>query len=114
MNLIIIQRFPPSTISNVLLQAGYPDLKSSTFLGVVRPFNLAVGATGLYDAELIAKDNSTLALSNWNGLSTVLGKKSNGSGATNFIISTLELQKLDGLGNINDLFKQIMLTEFGL
>lgn len=96
------------------LQPGYPDLQSSTFLGVVRPFNLAVGATGLYDAELIAKDNTTLALSNWNGLSTVLGKKSNGSGATNFIISTLELQKLDGLGNINDLFKQILLTEFGL
>jgi hypothetical protein len=96
------------------LQPGYPDLKSTTFLGVVRPFNLAVSATALYDAELIAKDNNTLGLSGWNGKSTVMAKKANGSGQTNFIISTLELQKLDGFGNVNDLLKEILINEFGL
>ncbi|MBK9730618.1 MAG: hypothetical protein IPO83_04915 [Chitinophagaceae bacterium] len=93
---------------------GYPDLKSAYFLGVVRPFSLAVGATSLYDASLIAKDNSTLELSGWTGISTVMAKKSNGSGATNFIISTLELQKIDGLGNMNDFFHQVLINEFGL
>lgn len=96
------------------LQIGYPDLRSSSFLGVVRPFNLAVGATGLYYGELIAKDNSTLELSNWNGLSTIMASKTNNGGEINFIISTLELQKLDGLGNIHDLFEQILINEFSL
>lgn len=101
-----------STIFHLL--PDYPDLRSSAFLGVVRPFNLAVGATAFYDASLIAKDNGTLELSGWNGISTIMAGKKNAAGETNFIISTLELQKLDGLGNMNDLFGQILINEFGL
>jgi hypothetical protein len=95
-------------------QSGYPDLKSTAFVGVVRPFNLNIGATGLYNGELIAKDNITLNLSNWSGVSTVMAKKSNASGETNFIISTLELQSLNGSGNINNLYHEIQINEFGL
>lgn len=101
--------------SSVIHQAaGYSDLKSASFLGVVRPFHLAVGAAPLYDAALIAKDNNTLSLSNWTGISTVMAKKTNGAGNTNFVISTLELQKLDGLGNMNTFFEQVLINEFGL
>lgn len=96
------------------LQPGYPDLESTTFVGVVRPFHPAVGAIELYSAELLAKDNVSLSISNWDGTSTVMAMKKNGSGETNFIISTLELQKLNGLSNIEDLFHQILITEFGL
>ena len=96
------------------LQPGYPDLESTSFVGVVRPFHPAVGAIELYSAELLAKDNVSLSISNWDGTSTVMAMKKNGSGETNFIISTLELQKLNGLSNIQDLFHQILITEFGL
>ncbi|MCY7411357.1 MAG: hypothetical protein LH473_13875, partial [Chitinophagales bacterium] len=36
------------------LQPGYPELKSSAFVGVVRPFVPVVGATSLYNSQLIA------------------------------------------------------------
>lgn len=94
--------------------AGYPTLKSTTILGVVRPFRLAVEATSLYNGSLIAKDNNTLSLSNWMGISTVIARKANASGATNFVISTLELQKLNGLNNMGDFFHQVLINEFGL
>lgn len=102
------------TSSIIHLAAGYSDLRSASFLGVVRPFHLAVGATALYDANLIAKDNNTLALSDWTGISTVMAKKYDGAGHTNFVISTLELQKLDGLGNMHTFFEQVLINEFGL
>jgi len=96
------------------LQNGFPDLLSTTFVGTVRPFIPVVNAIVLYDAQCIAKDNITLSLSNWNGSSSVMAKKANASGEINFIISTLELQKLDGSGNMDLFFSEVMHNEFGL
>jgi hypothetical protein len=95
-------------------QAGFPDLKSSAFVGTVRPFNPVVGGEILYNGELIAKDNNTLALSVWNGISAVMAKKKNPGGQTNFIMSTIELQKLDGFSNMDEFFAEVMHNEFGL
>lgn len=95
-------------------QSGFPDLKSTSFVGVVRPFIPVAGAEVIYDAQLIAKDNNNLSLSNWQGESAVMAKKKNGSGETNFIISTLELHKLDGFSNMTQFFNEVMHTEFGL
>lgn len=94
------------------LEAGYPDLQSSSFVGVVRPFYLVPGARALYEAALIAKDNSTLSLSPWQGPSVVMAAKSNAAGKTNFILSTLELHKLNGKGNMDAFFNQVFNTEF--
>ena len=102
------------TSSIVSLQMGYPDLSSTSFLGIVRPFNIASGATSLYDARLVAKDNATLSLSGWNGISTIMAKKKNSLGETNFIISTLEIHKLNGLFNITGFFEEVFINEFGL
>lgn len=102
------------TSSVVALQSEYPDLSSNSFLGIVRPFNIASGATALYDARLIAKDNATLSLSGWNGISTIMAKKKNNLGETNFIISTLEIHKLNGLLNITGFFEEVFINEFGL
>ena len=96
------------------MQTGYSSLKSSVYISTVRSFNLQNGATSLYDGNLIAKDNITLNLSPWTGASTVIAKKTNGSGQTNFVLSTLELQKLDGNANISLFFNKILHTEFGL
>ncbi len=81
---------------------GYPTLKSTAFVGVVRPFLLVPGAQELYRAKLLVKHNASGQITVWNGVSTVIAAKSNASGKTNFILSTLELQKLNGLGSVPD------------
>ncbi len=96
------------------LQAGYPDLLSTAFLAVVRPFTVVPGGTALYDAELLARDNLTLNVAPWTGVSTIMAKKENASGETNFIISTVELDKLNGNVNMDALFQKILVDEFGL
>lgn len=92
--------------------AGWPTLQTTSIVGIVKPINLQIGASPLYAANLTAKDNFTLALTPWLGVSTVLAKKNDGAGNTNFVISTLELNKLDGLGNIDELFQKVLIDEF--
>jgi hypothetical protein len=94
------------------LQQEFPDLLSTAFVGVVRPFVPVVGAAVLYDAQLIAKDNNNLLLSDWQGISSVMAKKPGSNGETNFIISTIELHKLDGLMNMAEFFDSVMNFEF--
>ena len=92
--------------------APYPDLKCTQYIGVVRPFNMALGATALYNGNIIAKNNITLQTGPWGGVSTVIASKTNSGGHTNFIFSSLELQKLNGAGNISQFFQQVMQNEF--
>jgi hypothetical protein len=94
-------------------QPGWPALESSAFVGVVKPMNIVIGAEPLYSAELLARDDSTLNITSWTGNSSVMARRKS-SGQTNFILSTLELQILDGLGNIDSLFQRIYKDEFGL
>jgi hypothetical protein len=42
-----------------------------------------------------------------------MAKKEDGVGNTNFVISTLELNKLDGLINIDEFFQKVIIDEFG-
>lgn len=96
------------------LGAGYPTLQGTSIVGVVKPIHLQIGATPLYNAELTAKDDITLSLTPWTGISTVMAKKSDAAGHTNFVISTLELQKLDGMMNTDAFFQKVLADEFGL
>lgn len=93
--------------------AGYPELQGTAIIGIVKPFILQLGAASLYKAELTAKDNTTLALFPWTGNSTVIAKKTDAGGQTNFVLSALELQKLDGLGTMPDFFQKVIINEFG-
>ncbi|MFN0274705.1 MAG: hypothetical protein ACKVPJ_03080 [Chitinophagales bacterium] len=95
-------------------EAGYTALKGTSIVGIVKPITLQPGAVALYHAQLTAKDNITLTFSPWDGISTVIAKKNSLGGTTNFVISTLELQKLDGFGNMADFFQKILIDEFGL
>ena len=96
------------------LDIEYTTLQGTAIVGIVKPIILQIGATPLYEAELTAKDNITLSLTPWTGPSIVIAKKSDFTGNTNFVISTLELNKLDGLLNMQDLFQKILMDEFGL
>ncbi|MEI7669389.1 MAG: hypothetical protein WCJ33_04840 [Pseudomonadota bacterium] len=95
-------------------QPNYPNLKSGAILPNVKPYSLSSGAVGLYDAKLQAKTVSSGAINPWSGGSTIISKKNGSNGTPNFIFSTLELQKLNGLNNMNSLFQKIFINEFGL
>lgn len=95
------------------LEAGWPELQGTSIVGVVKPIQLQIGATPLYDATLTAKDNVTLTFTPWTGVSTVIASKADAFGQTNFVISTLELNKLDGLMNMDAFFEKVMLDAFG-
>lgn len=92
----------------------WPALEGTSIVGVVKPFNLQIGATPLYDASLTAKDNINLTFTPWTGVSTVMASKTDGTGQINFVISTLELNKLDGLITMDEFFEKVMLDAFGL
>lgn len=96
------------------LEADWPALQGTSIVGVVKPINLQIGATPLYAAELTAKDNITLTFTPWTGVSTVIASKADGAGNTNFVISTLELNKLDGLITMDAFFEKVLMDEFGL
>jgi len=95
------------------LQSGWPSLASTSIVGVVKPMILSIGATPLYDAQLLARDNPTGNLGPWSGKSTVIAMQSVG-GQTNFVFSTLELHKLDGNANMDQFFHKVLKEEFGL
>ena len=94
-------------------EAGYPALQGTSIVGIVKPINLQIGSSPLYSAALTAKDNVHLTFTPWTGNSTVIAKKSDFAGNTNFVISTIELNKLDGLLNMDALFQKIIVDEFG-
>ncbi len=95
------------------VDGSWPTLQSTSIVGTVKPIILQIGATPLYEANLTAKDNITLSLTPWSGESVVMAKKEDGFGNTNFVISTLELNKLDGLINIDEFFQKVIIDEFG-
>jgi hypothetical protein len=92
----------------------YPSLAGTSIVGIVKPIILQPGATALYDASLTAKDDITITFSPWEGESTVIAKKTGSDGAVNFVIATLEMQKLNGLANMEDFFHEVFIDEFGL
>lgn len=96
------------------LEADWPALQGTSIVGIVKPINLQIGATPLYSAALTAKDNLNLTFTPWTGVSTVIASKADGAGNTNFVISTLELNKLDGLLTMDAFFEKVLMDEFGL
>lgn len=94
------------------LETGWPTLSSTAILGVVKPIIVSIGAIPLYEAELLARDSGG-GINPWTGESVVMAKQEV-NGQTNFVISTLELQNLDGNTNIDQFFQKVLKDEFGL
>jgi sulfur relay (sulfurtransferase) DsrF/TusC family protein len=102
--------------SNALVSsklAGWPVLKSTGIVGVVKPMQVAVGSQVVYDADLLARDDNSGNIISWTGPASVIALRNIG-GQTNFIFSTLELENLNGNNNIDSLFRKILIDEFGL
>lgn len=93
------------------MQPGYPPLVSTAIVGVVKPIVAEIGSEVAYSAPLLARDKNG-NLSPWNGIRNVMVMRRQ-QGVPNFFISSLELQKLNGLGNADDLFRKVLIDEFG-
>lgn len=94
-------------------ESGWPALRSTQFVGVVKPINASIGVAPLYAASLLANDRANGVIFNWPGNDQVIVKQTN-NGQTNFIMSVLELQNLDGNGNLDQFFQKVLIDEFGL
>lgn len=94
------------------VDGAYPELEGTAIVGVVKPVNLQIGAEPVYNAALTAKDNTTLTFSPWEGNSTVIARKLS-DGVPVFIMSTLELHKLNGAMNTDAFFEEVIVNEFG-
>jgi hypothetical protein len=102
--------------SNALVSpqlSGWPLLKSTGIVGVVKPMQVALGSKVVYDSDLLARDDNSGNIISWTGTSSVIALRNIG-GQTNFIFSTLELENLNGNNNIDSLFQKILIDEFGL
>jgi hypothetical protein len=92
--------------------AGYPVLVSTTTVTTARPFETANSATDtitpMYTAELTKQPGNIP----WTGTSVVMAKRASRTTLkTNFIISSLPLEVLNGNGNINQLFQKLLIDE---
>ncbi len=98
------------------VNAGWPILKSTAIIPSARPFEIpATTAQVKYDslyAGGIIESKSGQAPVAWNGISTVLAKRTlQSTGNTNFIISSIPLEQFNGNANADSLFKKIVVDE---
>lgn len=88
-------------------QDGWPELSSTRILTSTRPFYPAFDVKPLYSAAL------KTASGDWQGPSVIMAKKEV-AGQTQFIISSVELYRLGGNNNMDELFEKVFKEELGL
>jgi len=97
-------------------KAGFPTIKNTLFLPVIKPLQLSPNAYSIYTAHLSVKDTKNFPpppYPLWIGNSTIIaGLKNPVTNAPYFVYSEVELQNLDGLNNI-DVMWDYLLQELG-
>ncbi len=98
------------------LISGYPTLKSSSIISSARPFLKAIDNgtskfVDVYTGELIV--SAPTGPINWNGPSVVCAKRTDAANATNFIFTSMPLERMNGNLNIDSLFKKALKLELG-
>lgn len=97
---------------------GWPTIKSTVIIASARPFELpsntaTVGYDSLYYGGIIESVTGNPPVP-WTGISTVLGKRySIANNKTNFVISSLPLERFNGNNNTDSMFKRILIDELG-
>ena len=86
---------------------GWPTLSSNRIITSARPFHTEFDGEGLYDASLKTSSGD------WTGPATIMAKKAV-NGKTKFIISSIELYRLNGNNNMPELFEKIFKEELEL
>jgi hypothetical protein len=95
---------------------GWPILKSTAIIPSARPFEIPsstnqVSYDSVYAGGIIESKSGQPPVA-WNGISTVIAKRTNVStGNTNFIISSIPLEQFNGNANSDSLFKKIIIDE---
>lgn len=87
---------------------GYPNLKLSGFINSAIPFVVRATDEPVYAAQTINYNTGPA----WTKSNIVMARRKQ-AGKTIFIITTLELEKLNGKGNINQFFEHVLKNEFG-
>jgi hypothetical protein len=99
------------------LVSGYPILKSTIILSSARPFLKAIDNGNskfydLYNGELIVSTGTGPV--NWIGPSVVCAKRADATtNQTNFIFTSMPLDRMNGNNNIDSLFKKVLVLEMG-
>ncbi len=106
---------------NALVNPNYsnwPTLKSQIIIASARPFELpfntaTVGFDSLYYGGII-ESKSGQPPTPWTGISTVMAKRySIATHKTNFVISSLPMERFNGNNNADTLFKKVLIDELG-
>ena len=95
-------------------QAGFPTLRHKGFASLVRPVRFVNGTTVLYRANILSRNNSNFQISLYQGHRDIMGMRTNSTNGSKFVLSTLELHRLNNNNNIDQLLQRILITEFGL
>ncbi|MDZ4667311.1 MAG: hypothetical protein SGJ00_05445 [bacterium] len=117
---------PPASVFRVNINAlvkpvvsnGWPTLKSTAIIASVRPFEIpsntpTVGYDSIYYGGIIESKTGQSPI-DWTGQSAVISKRfATGNNKTNFVVSSLPLERFNGNGNIDSLFRKIFIEELG-
>lgn len=116
---------PPASVFrvniNALVQpvnATWPVIKSSAIIPSARPFEIqentsSIGFDSLYFGGIIESKAGQSPIA-WTGKSAVMAKRFNTStNKTNFVISSLPLERFNGNNNIDSLFIRVFREELG-
>ncbi|MBC7383483.1 MAG: hypothetical protein H7296_10925 [Bacteroidia bacterium] len=116
---------PPNAIFRVNVNAlvnstksGWPTIKSTVIIASARPFELPAntatsGYDSLYYGGIIESITGNPPIP-WIGVSTVIAKRYSISGnKTNFVMSSLPLERFNGNNNTDSLFKRLLIDELG-
>ncbi len=97
------------------LISGYPTLKSSGIISSARPFLKAIDNGNalfqdVYTGELVVSTQTGPV--NWTGPAVVCAKRVDaGSGQTNFIFTSMPLDRMNANNNLDSLFKKVLVDE---
>jgi hypothetical protein len=103
-----------STVNPVT--AGYPTLKYRGFTSSVRPIKFVTGVQPLYRANILRRGGTSPfpPFPLYNGNNVIMGISNNTSNNSKFVITTLELHRLNNNNNLGALLDRILKTEFGI
>lgn len=98
------------------LQSGYPTLRYRGFTSSVRPIRFVGGVTPLYRANILLRGGASPfpPFPVFTGNSSVMGMRVNQANNSKFIITSLELHRLNNNNNLGALLDRILKTEFGV
>jgi hypothetical protein len=103
-----------SSINPIL--SGYPALKYRGFTSSVRPIKFVSGVQPLYRANILQRGgaNPFPPFPLYTGNNVIMGMSTNSSNNSKFVITTLELHRLNNNNNLGALLDRILKTEFGV